>query len=78
MVQALARSAPQKESCMPTNVGSVDRTLRIVVGLILIAMVFVGPHTPWGWIGLVPLLTALVGFCPAYKLLGLSTCPTKK
>ncbi len=63
---------------MPTNVGSVDRILRIVVGLILIALVFVGPKTPWGWIGVVPLLTALVGFCPAYTLLGLNTCSTKK
>jgi ABC-type polysaccharide/polyol phosphate export permease len=63
---------------MNANVGTVDRILRIVVGLILIAMVFVGPQTSWGWIGVVPLLTALIGFCPAYKLIGLSTCPMKK
>ena len=63
---------------MNANVGTVDRILRIVVGLILIAMVFVGPQTSWGWIGVVPLLTALIGFCPAYNLIGLSTCPMKK
>lgn len=56
------------------NVGNVDRTLRIVVGLILIGLVFVGPMTPWGWVGLVPLLTGLAGRCPAYTLLGVNTC----
>ncbi|MDX1320612.1 MAG: DUF2892 domain-containing protein [Oceanospirillum sp.] len=59
------------------NVGSVDKILRIVVGLALIAIVFVGPQTPWGWIGVVPLLTALLGFCPLYRLIGLNTCRTK-
>ena len=57
------------------NVGTIDRVVRVVLGVALLAMVFVGPQTPWGWIGLVPLITALVGFCPAYKLVGLSTCP---
>ena len=60
------------------NEGTIDRALRIIVGLGLIALVFVGPKTAWGWIGLVPLLTGLVGFCPAYKLLGLNTCPLKR
>ncbi len=55
---------------MTANVGAIDRILRIVVGLILIAMVFVGPQTSWGWIGVIPLLTALIGFCPAYRLIG--------
>lgn len=59
---------------MPCNEGKIDRALRIVVGLILIALVFVGPQTVWGWIGLVPLLTGVFGFCPAYKLLGINTC----
>ena len=57
-----------------TNVGTLDRALRAIVGVGLIALVFVGPQTPWGWIGAVLLLTALVGFCPAYRLLGLRTC----
>ena len=59
---------------MSANVGGIDRILRIVVGLILIALVFVGPQTPWGWIGVVPLLTGLFRFCPAYLPFGLSSC----
>ena len=62
---------------MTANVGNFDRALRVVLGLILIACVFIGPQTPWGWIGLVPLLTALVGFCPAYRLLGVNSCARK-
>jgi ABC-type polysaccharide/polyol phosphate export permease len=62
---------------MSSNVGTIDRALRFIAGLILISLVFVGPQTPWGWIGLVPLLTSLIGFCPAYSLFGLSTCPRK-
>lgn len=57
------------------NVGSLDRLLRIVLGAALIALVFVGPRTPFGWIGVVPLLTGLIGTCPLYSLLGLRTCP---
>jgi hypothetical protein len=57
------------------NVGSIDRILRIVVGLGLISLVFVGPQTPWGWIGVVPLLTAAISFCPLYTLIGIRTCP---
>jgi ABC-type polysaccharide/polyol phosphate export permease len=60
---------------MPRNVGTWDRAVRIVVGVVLIALVFVGPQTPWGWIGVLPLLSGLAGFCPAYRLLGFSTCP---
>lgn len=62
---------------MPCNEGKIDRLLRVVVGLVLIALVFVGPQTPWGWVGLVPLLTGLVGFCPAYKFLGINTCKAR-
>lgn len=58
------------------NVGTIDRVLRIVVGAGLIALVFFGPKTPWGWIGVVPILTALIGWCPAYTLLGVKTCKT--
>ncbi len=60
---------------MEKNVGSLDRILRIIVGIALIALVFVGPQTPFGWIGVVPLATALIGWCPAYRLLGIRTCP---
>lgn len=62
---------------MLTNEGSADRLVRVVIGLALIAMVFVGPRTPWGWVGLLPLITGLVGFCPAYRLLGVNTCPRR-
>ena len=63
---------------MLANVGGVDRILRVIVGLVLISLVFIGPQTPWGWIGVVPLVTGLFRFCPAYTLLGLNTCPMKK
>ena len=58
---------------MTQNMGSVDRGIRIVVGLVLIALVFVGPQTMWGWIGIIPLATALIGWCPAYSLIGVKT-----
>jgi hypothetical protein len=57
------------------NIGNLDRALRVVLGLALIALVFVGPQTPWGWLGVIPLVTGLVRFCPLYTLLGVSTCP---
>jgi hypothetical protein len=59
------------------NVGNPDRAFRIILGIGLISLVFVGPQTLWGWVGLVPLLTAFVGSCPLYSLLGIDTCPTK-
>jgi hypothetical protein len=59
---------------MPRNEGTLDRALRIIAGLILLSLVFVGPQTAWGWIGLVPLATGLVGYCPLYRLLGINTC----
>lgn len=62
---------------MLSNVGGIDRILRIVVGLVLILLVFVGPQTPWGWVGLMPLATGLFRWCPAYRLLGMNTCPMK-
>jgi hypothetical protein len=60
------------------NLGSIDRTIRILAGIGLVALVFVGPQTPWGFLGLVPLLTGVIGFCPAYCPLGLSTCRVPK
>ncbi len=59
---------------MECNVGTVDRVVRIVVGLVLISLVFWGPETNWGWIGLIPLVTGIVGWCPAYRLVGIDTC----
>jgi hypothetical protein len=62
---------------MKINEGAMDRIARVLVGVVLLALVFTGPRTPWGWIGLLPLATGLIGFCPAYTLLGVSTCPKK-
>ena len=62
---------------MSRNDGTIDRLLRVIVGLVLIALVFVGPRSAWGWIGVVPLLTGLVGMCPIYSLLGINTCPRR-
>ena len=56
------------------NVGGVDRGLRIVAGIVLLSLVFVGPQTAWGWVGLVPLVTGMVGNCPLYSVFGWNTC----
>jgi hypothetical protein len=58
-----------------TNVGSIDRILRIVAGIVLIALTLMGVIGVWGWIGIVPLATGLLRTCPVYSLLGLNTCP---
>jgi hypothetical protein len=63
---------------MPTNEAGWDRGLRVIVGLALLSMVVVGPQTWWGLVGLLPLLTGAVGYCPAYQLFGFSTCPAKR
>lgn len=60
------------------NEGTIDRVLRVVGGAALVSLVFIGPETPWGWIGVVPLVTGLLGNCPVYSLLGISTCPVKQ
>jgi hypothetical protein len=62
------------EFSMTRNIGNTERVVRAIVGLALLAIVFVGPQTPWGWIGLVPLATALIGWCPPYALFGINTC----
>ncbi len=59
-----------------SNVGGIDRILRIVAGLVLIGLTLAGVIGMWGWIGIVPLATGLVRTCPVYSLLGLNTCPT--
>ena len=62
---------------MKPNEGTIDRVLRVVVGLGILSLAFVGPQTPWGYVGLVPLATGLIGFCPLYAMLGINTCPVK-
>ncbi|MCL4461696.1 MAG: DUF2892 domain-containing protein [Nitrospirae bacterium] len=63
---------------MKINESTLDRVLRILVGLTLISLVFVGPRTPWGWIGILLLATGLIGFCPVTHFLGIRTCPVRK
>ncbi len=62
---------------LPMNEGMKDRILRVIVGGVLLTLVFVGPRTPWGWLGIIPLVTGLIGTCPVYALFGLRTCPLK-
>jgi hypothetical protein len=62
---------------MRTNEGSIDRAVRILAGLVLIGLAASGTVGVWGWIGVVPLATGLIGWCPAYALLGVNTCPMK-
>ena len=63
---------------MKLNVGGIDRLLRISAGLVLVGLAATGTVGAWGWLGLVPLATGAVGFCPVYPLLGLNTCPMQK
>ena len=63
---------------MTSNVGGIDRILRIGAGVVLVGLAATGTVGAWGWIGVVPLLTDAIGFCPVYPLLGMNTCPMKK
>jgi len=59
---------------MKKNIGSTERVIRGLVGLGIISLAFVGPQSPWAFLGTIPLATALIGWCPPYALLGISTC----
>jgi len=63
---------------MTINEGTVDRIVRVIAGLAILSLAFIGPKTAWGYVGLIPIATGLVGYCPAYSLLGINTCPAKK
>jgi Protein of unknown function (DUF2892) len=80
MASTRARAPMQTEGFMSPNVGTIDRIVRIAIGVLFIAYAIpIGfSNTGWnwvGWIGVVPLLTGILGYCPAYRLVGLSTCP---
>lgn len=62
---------------MQTNVGGIDRILRIVIGAVLVILAATGQVGAWGWIGLLPLATDLIGWCPPYSLLGMNTCKNR-
>jgi O-antigen ligase len=66
-----------REFHMTQNIGNIERIIRIVGGLVLIALAATGTVGVWGWLGLVPLATGLVGWCPPYSLLGINTCKNK-
>ncbi len=63
---------------MKSNVGGIDRILRIVLGLVLIGMTLMGTIGVWGWLGVVPLATGAIGWCPPYAIFGFNTCSMKK
>ena len=63
---------------MKSNVGGMDRIIRIVLGLVLIGLTLAGQIGAWGWVGLVPLATGALGWCPPYSLLGINTCKTRQ
>ncbi len=62
----------------PKNMGTVDRALRVALGIGLLAIAFTGPQTPWGFLGIIPLLTAAIGSCPLYTMLGFSSGAVQK
>ena len=63
---------------MTKNIHPVERVIRVVVGIVLTTMAFVGPANPWFLLGIIPVLTGLVGWCPPYQMLGINTCNLKK
>jgi len=63
---------------MTRNEGNVDRVLRVVAGLAILSLAFVGPKSAWAYLGIVPIVTGLVGYCPAYSLFGIDTCSIGK
>lgn len=65
-------------SLFPTNEHSIERVIRVALGVVLLSLVFFGPQTYWGLLGIVPLATGLLGSCPLYTLLGVSTCSIKQ
>jgi len=63
---------------MKVNVGNIDRILRITAGVILVTLAATGIFSPWGWAGIILLITGIVKYCPVYGMLGMSSCPTEK
>jgi hypothetical protein len=59
---------------MKKNIGGMERIMRIIAGLGILSLAFIGPETKWGYTGLIPLATGMIGWCPPYQLFGISTC----
>ena len=66
------------QKLFPRNVHNIERVLRVLVGIGILSLAFIGPETPWGFVGIVPIVTGLIGTCPLYTVFGFSTCPVKK
>ena len=62
---------------MKKNISSMERIIRIVVGAVVVSLAFWGPETPWAYLGIIPIVIGLVGWCPPYAVLGISTCKQK-
>jgi hypothetical protein len=78
-VRATPAFIPQQEFRMfKTNAGMTDRVMRAVLGIAVVSLVYVGPQTPWGWLGLIPLATAVMGWCPLYSVFGFNTCDVQQ
>ena len=67
----------RRNTMIHINEGTLDRALRIAIGIALLSLAFLGPKSAWGFLGLIPLATGLMGFCPLYRMLGISTCPMR-
>ncbi len=63
---------------MKTNIGMMERIVRVVIGLGILSLAIVGPRSPWAYLGILPLLTGAVGWCPPYAFFGISTCRAGK
>ena len=63
------------QKLIPRNVHNVERVVRVLVGIGILSLAFVGPETAWGYVGLIPITTGLIGTCPLYTVFGISTCP---
>jgi hypothetical protein len=74
----LAPDCRKKEFIMMKNVGNTDRAIRVFIGALLILLSLLNVIGPWGWIGLLPIATGLLRFCPAYTVLGLRSCPVEQ
>jgi membrane protein implicated in regulation of membrane protease activity len=68
----------EEENIMKKNVGSAERVIRVVLGLVVLSLAFIGPKSTWAYLGIIPLATGLIGWCPPYALFGFSTCKTSK
>jgi len=62
---------------MPCNIHHIERVLRVVIGMFVLSLAFWGPASAWAYLGLIPLVTGLAGYCPPYALLGINTCKSK-